>query len=177
MALVNVTLFDVAASSMEEGIVTKQIDLTKMVRDSACSNVSKGNLVLFLLILCVPLLFIGYGLYNAYNYWDLQRNGILSTAEVVRIEEERSHSSSEPNFFPVVKFEGQNGGVHEYRAGRAKKGAYKVGQKARVYYDVEKPERVVLKGLIDHGMRAFLIVLSLGFIALIFIFKTIRQER
>jgi hypothetical protein len=101
----------------------------------------------------------------------------FATAEIVRVEEIRSYTSPEANFYPIVKFSDQNGEIHEYRAGRSKKGQYKEGQKAKIYYDSKNPERVILKGIIKRSMRAFLIVLGLGLIVALCIYQIAREIR
>ena len=153
----------------------KHIDLKNLVSDFVSGRNTNEVCLLFFIVILIPILCIGYGGFNLYEYWDLQENGQLTNGEIVRIEEERSYTSSEPNFFPVVAFQDQNGVVHKYRAGRAKKGQYKSGQQVKVVYDLNKPKRVVLLGLIERSMRAFLILLGLGAIGLIFIMNVFRQ--
>lgn len=155
----------------------KTVDLKKLIDDVLTGEGSKGSGVLLLIVALAPILCFGYGAYHAYSYWTLKNEGVLVQAEIIRIEEERSYTSTEANFYPVVRFEDENGNVYEHRASRAAQGKYQAGDKEKVYFDADNPENVILEELIGYGMRAFLILMGLGLVGIVFLLNVLRQMR
>lgn len=153
------------------------IDLKKLIDDALSGRGPKGTLFLLIVVVLLPIFTFGYGAYHAYDYWDLKKNGIQAQGEIVRVEKERSMSSSHANFYPVVRFEDADGNLYEQRAGRAGQGKYKAGDTDDVYYDAENPERFILDGVLNYGMKAFLLLMALGAIGSIFILNIVRQMR
>lgn len=153
------------------------IDLKKLIHDVLTGKGPKGSSTLLVAVVLMSILCFGYGAYNAHDYWDLKQNGVFVEGEVVRVEKERSYTSSFANFYPVVRFKDEKGNVHEYRAGRAEEGKYSEGDQDHVYYDANDPKRVVLDELVSYGMRAFLILMGLGGLLCLFILGTVRQVR
>lgn len=158
--------------------MTQKIDLKDLLKNIFSGNAPKGVIVFCAFLVMIPFFVFGYGAYHAYNYWDLQANGAYTKSEIIRIDEIRSYTSPEANFYPIARFTDEGGNIQEHIAGRTRKYKYEVGDTDHVYYDPQNPSRVVLEGVIDRSMVAFYILMGLGafgFLAIALILKDVQK--
>lgn len=155
--------------------MTQKIDLKDLLKSALSGKSPKGALAVYAILILIPCFVFGYGAYHAYNYWDLQTNGTYTKSEIIRIDEVRSYTSPEANFYPVARFTDENGDIQEHIAGRAKRLKYEVGDTEHVYYDPKNPARVVLEGVIDRSMAAFYILMGMGAFGLLAIALIVRD--
>lgn len=142
--------------------MTHKIDLKDLLKNIISEKTPKSAIAICAGFIMIPFFVFGYGAYHAYNYWDLQANGAYTKSEIIRIDEIRSYTSPEANFYPIARFTDEEGNIQEHIAGRTRKYKYEVGDTDHVYYDPQNPSRVVLEGVIDRSMTAFYILMGLG---------------
>ena len=148
-------------------------DLKQFVQNALRCKGSALGLIVFFAMVGLPFTIFGYGVYQAYGFWDLRTNGVSVKATIVRIEVERMGSSMALHHYPIIRYEVDSGAMIESRAAVVKQGRHRVGQVVDAFYDAENPERVMLDNL-KHHMTGYLIIVGFGAFLSVFVIVTLR---
>ena len=129
-----------------------------------------GAIFMALFIVGIPLLFIGVGAYFALDYTLLKTQGIEAQGKIVRFEE-RDSDDGGSTYAPVVSYRDKNGINYTvtYRMSSSSRMGLDTGQKIKVFYDRQKPERFI----IDHfwyNMVLPVAFIGMGSLFLLFMF-------
>lgn len=149
---------------------TNRIDLSAKISD-AVNGTSRNGLLILLFFIACSLVPLAYGGYKLHYFWDITAHGTQGKAEILRIEEVRSSSSSHSNYYPVIRFKDASETVHERKVERVKQFKYKPGETVDILYDRDNPSRVIIDSVKDQ-IVAPIILLLLGGVALWFVVVT-----
>lgn len=127
------------------------------------------------------LFFLGFclwGVYAAYNSFNLSRNGETTTGIVTRMEESSSAESGCCVYSPVIEFEATDGQTYTFEGDNASyPPAYKVGEEVRVIYDPADPSNALINKASERWLFPIIIIPAMFFGMIIFSFFMIRAYR
>ncbi len=144
-------------------IKSKAETTTSLTEDFKEKPISSVFAIFFVgLILCIPLVFFGFGAYKAYAYINLTSGGEYANARVVR-NESSYDSDSGTSYKAIVAFTDMDGRIWELRDGISygSKPSYKTGTRLGVYYDLENPKHFVIDDF-WHNMTIALVFMGFG---------------
>ncbi|MBI4030889.1 MAG: DUF3592 domain-containing protein [Proteobacteria bacterium] len=129
----------------------------------------KASGLAVLLIAGIPLLFVGVGLYFAYDYYGLLSGGVETQAVVVDNEYERSDDGG--SYHAIVSFRDSSGREWRVRDRMGKGGSpfYDAGERVAVHYDPSSPEHVAVGGF-WHNMLLPVVFAGMGGLFLFLLF-------
>lgn len=143
------------------------------------AEIKKGraSALAVLLIAGIPLLFVGVGLYFAYDYYGLLSRGVEAQAVVVDNEYERSDDGG--SYHAVVLFRDSGGREWRVRDRMGKGGSpfYQRGEKVMVHYNPADPEHLAIGGF-WHNMLLPLVFAGMGgfFLFLLFFAPNMKKK-
>lgn len=115
-----------------------------------------------------------WGVYAAYTSWILQNKGIMTTGNVVRLEESNSSEGGCCVYSPVVEFNA-NGQTYSFEGDTASDPpAYDVGEMVNVIYDPSDPDTAQINKWSERWLFPIIIIPAMIFTAAILNFFMIR---
>ena len=115
-----------------------------------------------------------WGVYAAYTSWILQNKGIMTTGNVVRLEESNSSEGGCCVYSPVVEFNA-NGQTYSFEGDTASDPtAYDVGEVVNVIYDPSDPDTAQINKWSERWLFPIIIIPAMIFTAAILNFFMIR---
>ena len=115
-----------------------------------------------------------WGVYAAYTSWILQNKGIMTTGNVVRLEESNSSEGGCCVYSPVVEFNA-NGQTYSFEGDNASDPpAYDVGEVVNVIYDPSDPDAAQINKWSERWLFPIVIIPAMIFTAAILNFFMIR---
>ena len=115
-----------------------------------------------------------WGVYAAYTSWILQNKGIMTTGNVVRLEESNSSEGGCCVYSPVVEFNA-NGQIYSFEGDTASDPpAYDVGEMVNVIYDPSDPDTAQINKWSERWLFPIIIIPAMIFTAAILNFFMIR---
>lgn len=137
----------------------------------------KASVLAVLLIAGIPLLFVGAGLYFAYDYYGLLSRGAEAQAVVVDNEYERSDDGG--SYHAVISFRDSGGREWRVRDRMGKGGSpfYSEGERVVVHYDPADSEHLAIGGF-WHNMLLPLVFVGMGgfFLFLLFLAPNMQKK-
>ncbi len=101
--------------------------------------------IFLLLFMGIPLIFVGYGAYSAYDYYKLSSHGVYAQAEVVRNDQSRDTEGG-ISYKAVLRFKDEAGRSYEVKdsISYGSSPSYPKGTALGVYYDADDPKDFVI---------------------------------
>lgn len=128
-----------------------------------------GNL--FFMAFCL------WGVYAAYNSWNLSKNGESTTGIVIELEEGTDGDGNCCTYSPVIEFEA-NGQKYTFESDNASyPPAYEVGEEVRVLYNPENPDNAQINKASERWLMPVIVIPAMIFGSIIFTFAMIRAWR
>ena len=128
-----------------------------------------GNL--FFLAFCL------WGMYAAYNSWNLTKNGEITTGIVSLMEESNTNEGGCCVYSPVIEFQ-VNGQTYTFEGDNATyPPTYEVGEEVRVIYDPADPSNALINKASERWLFPVIIIPAMFFGMIIFTFSMVRAFR
>ena len=140
--------------------------------DQTVNRLQIGCLTLFF-----NLFFAGFclwGVYAAYNGWQLETRGETTTGRVVRLDESDDSEGGCCVYTPVVEFQA-SGKAYTFEGSNASNPPlYRVGQQVNVRYNSDDPNTAQIDSFFERWLFPMIIIPAMSIAALILNFFMIR---
>lgn len=118
-----------------------------------------------------------WGVYAGYNSWQLQTNGVTTTAVVTSLDEQSDSEGGCCTYVPVLEYtvNGQNYTIRGNTASSPPQ--YRVGEKVSILYDPSTPEKAQINNWTERWLMPVLLIPAMLIAALVLNFFMLRASR
>jgi len=137
-----------------------------------------GGTLFLLVFMIVPIVFVGFGGYQVYKYFDLTAHGVRVDARVID-NERKTDSEGSVSYYAVVRFVDAQGLQREVKDNISigSKPSFQVGETVELYYDPSDPDRFIMGGF-SHSATLGLIFMGFGSVFIgLFAFVLMRAKK
>lgn len=160
----------------------KGVDKIAPKLENAVDKIGRGANKLYIgcVIIFANLFFMAFclwGVYAAYNSWNLTKHGETTTGIVTRMEESESNEGGCCVYSPVIEFQ-VNGQTYSFDGDTASyPPEYEVGEEVRVLYNPADPNNAQINKFSERWLMPIILIPAMIFAALLVNFFMIRSWR